>query len=247
MKVREVNAKTILTKSGITDYCINPYMGCSFGCTYCYAQLIIRKFHPGEAWGDYLDIKVNAPELLEKEISKVKRGVVMLSSVTDPYQPLEKKYELTRKCLEILLKHDFPITILTRSPLVTRDIDLFEKFSQCTVGVSITTDDDKIKNMFEPLTPNFSVRIETLKKLNDSGLRTYAFVGPMLPMNAKIVAESVAPYIESVIIDKLNYPQLWKKIAEENKIDISEESALKTRDAIVDTLKEHNVSVRSLF
>lgn len=247
MQIREVQARTILSKSGITDYCINCYMGCSFGCTYCYAQLIIRKFHPGEEWGSYLDIKVNAPELLEKEIASAKRGVVMLSSVTDPYQPMEKKYELTRRCLEILLKHDFPVTILTRSPLVARDIDLFEKFSECTVGVSITTNDDKIKNMFEPLTPNFSIRIETLKKLHNAGLRTYAFVGPMLPMNPHAVAESVAPHIESAIIDKLNYPQLWKKIAEENNLELNQENAAKSKDIITEILKEHGVNVRALF
>ena len=155
MIIREINAKTILTKSGITDYCINAYMGCSFGCSYCYAQLIIRKFHPGQVWGSYLDIKTNAPELLEKEIKKAKRGTVMLSSVTDPYQPMEKKYELTKKCLEILLQHDFPITILTRSPLVTRDIELLKKFRECTVGVSITTNDDKMA--------------ETIRMLRDHG------------------------------------------------------------------------------
>jgi len=247
MIIREVQAKTILTKSRLTDYCINAYMGCGFGCSYCYAQLIIRKFHPGEKWGSYLDVKVNAPELLEKEITNVKRGVVMLSSVTDPYQPLEGKYELTRKCLQILLKHDFPITILTRSPLVTRDINLLKEFKECTVGVSITTNDDKIKNIFEPLTPPFANRIETLKKLHDAGLNTYAFIGPMLPMNAKIAAEAVAPHVEYVFIDKLNYPQLWKKIAEKNKIDISKEYLEKTRNELIKIFKGHNVKINALF
>ncbi len=247
MQVREVHAKTILSKSGITDYCINPYMGCGFGCSYCYAQLIIRKFHPVEEWGTYVDVKINAPALLEKEIANAKRGVVMLSSVTDPYHPIEKKYNLTRRCLEILLKHDFPITILTRSPLVTRDIDLFRQFDECTVGVSITTNDDKIKKIFEPLTPNFAIRIETLKQLHAAGLRTYAFIGPMLPMNAGVVAESVAPYVDYVFIDKLNYPQLWKKVAQENRIDVNKESFERTRDEMLEILKERGVKVNALF
>lgn len=247
MRLREVRAKSILTKSGITDYCVNPYMGCGFGCVYCYAQLIIRKFHPGEKWGSYVDVKINAAELLEKEITKVKKGTVMLSSVTDPYHPLEKKYELTRRCLEILLDHDWPVTILTRSPLVTRDIDVFSKFSDCNVGVSITTNNDKIKMIFEPLTPSFNVRIDALKQLHAAGLRTYAFIGPMLPMDADAVANAVADNVDFVFIDKLNYPQLWKKVAEENKISISRESFEKTRDRMLEIFSEKGVKVNALF
>lgn len=247
MIIREVEAKSILTKSSLTDYCINCYMGCSFGCVYCYAQLIIRKFHPGQAWGDYLDIKMNAPQLLSKEVIRAKRGTVMLSSVTDPYQPLEGKYELTKKCLEILLAHDFPITILTRSPLVTRDIDLLKKFNECTVGVSVTTNDDAVKNMFEPLTPPFRTRMETLKKLHDSGLKTYAFIGPMLQMDARIVGEAVAQNVDFVFIDKVNYPQLWKRIAEKNDIQLTNEYFERTRDELMDIMKEHGVKVNALF
>ncbi|MBI4174023.1 MAG: radical SAM protein [Candidatus Aenigmarchaeota archaeon] len=247
MLMREVESKSILTKSSLTDYCVNCYMGCSFGCSYCYAQLIIRKFHPGEKWGEYLDVKINAPQLLEKEIARAKRGTVMLSTVTDPYQPLEGKYRLTRQCLEILLAHDFPVTILTRSPLVTRDIELLKKFKDCTVGVSITTNDDKIKNIFEPLTPRFASRIETLKALHDAGLRTYSFIGPMLKMDTKTVAESVAPNVDFVFIDKPNYPQLWKQIAEKNDIVLDDEYFAAARDELVDVLKGNGVEIKALF
>ncbi len=247
MEIREVRAKTILTASRITDYCINPYMGCGFGCAYCYAQLIIRKFHPNEKWGSYVDVKINAPELLEKEITRSKKGVVMLSSVTDPYQPLEGKYELTRKCLEILLKHDFPVTILTKSPLVTRDISILKKFRGCTVGVTITTNDDKTKNIFEPFTPPFADRIEALKRLHESGLKTYAFIGPMLPMDSGIVGRAVAPHVGHVFIDKPNYPQLWKKLAEENNIDLSDEYCEKTKSGLIEIFKEHGVRISALF
>lgn len=247
MRIREVQAKTILSKSGITDYCVNPYMGCGFGCRYCYAQLIIRKFHPGEKWGEYLDAKMNAPELLEKELAAAKRGTVMLSSVTDPYQPMEKKYQLTRRCMAILLNYQFPITILTRSPLVTRDIDLFKQFKECTVGVSITTDNDKIKNLFEPLTPPFRVRIETLKTLHEAGLHTYAFIGPMLPMNPAVVGKAVAPYVEHVFIDRLNYPQLWNAIAGKNGFNLDKESFEKTRNELIGILQGRGVKVSALF
>ncbi len=245
MLIREVEAKSILTKSGITDYCINAYMGCGFGCAYCYAQLIIRKFHPGQQWGSYLDIKLNAPQLLEKEIENAKRGTVMLSSVTDPYQPMEKKYGLTRSCLEILLEHDFPITILTRSPLVLRDIELLKKFRDCTVGVSITTDNDKVKNLFEPFTPPFKIRVDTLQKLHQADLHTYAFIGPMLPMNSRVVGKAIAPHVDHVFIDKLNYPRLWKKIVEENKIkEVPQENV---RNELIDVIKDHGVEIHRLF
>lgn len=247
MIIREVEAKSILTKSQLTDYCINCYMGCAFGCAYCYAQLIIRKFHPGQKWGDYLDVKTNAPQLLEKEIASAKRGTVMLSSVTDPYQPLEGKYQLTRRCLEILLAHDFPVTILTRSPLVTRDIELLRRFDKCTVGVSITSNDDKIKNLFEPLTPPFATRIETLKKLHEAQLRTYAFIGPMLKMDAKIVAESVAQSVDFVFIDRPNYPQLWRHIVEKNNVQMDKEYFERARDELIDILKSQGVKINALF
>jgi len=245
--IREVQAKSILTRSQLTDYCINCYMGCSFGCSYCYAQLIIRKFHPGEAWGGYLDVKINAPQLLEKEIARAKPGTVMLSSVTDPYQPLEGKYQLTRRCLEILLRHGFPVTILTRSPLVTRDIGLLKQFSECSVGVSVTTDDDSVKNLFEPLTPPFKTRIATLKALHDDGLNTYAFIGPMLKMDAKTVAESIAPNVNHVFIDKPNYPQLWRQTAEKNSISLDKEYFESARDELTDILKGYGIKINALF
>ena len=247
MQIREVKAKTILTKSRITDYCINCYMGCGFGCEYCYAQLIIRKFHPGKKWGSYVDVKINAPELLEKEIAKAKIGTVMLSSVCDPYQPLEKKYELTKKCLEVLQKRDFPVSILTKSPLVSRDIDLLKKFSDCTVGITVTTNNNRVIRMFEPFTPEFEVRIETLRKLHESGLRTYAFVGPMLQMDPETVANDIAPYVSYVFIDRPNYPQLWKSIAEKNKLDFSNEYFEKTKSKLTEIFRKNKIEVKALF
>ncbi|MBI3190237.1 radical SAM protein [archaeon] len=245
--MREVKAKTILTKSRLADYCVNAYMGCGFGCEYCYAQLIIRKFHPGKKWGSYVDVKINAPELLEREITKVKRGTVLLSSVTDPYQPLEKKYDLTKKCLEILQKHDFPVSILTKSSLVVRDIELLKKFTDCNVGVTITTDNNKILRLFEPFTPEFSVRINTLKKLRESGLRTYAFIGPMLPMDPETVADNIVPYVDYVFIDRPNYSQLWKSIANRNKLDFSKEYFNGTKNELAEIFKENKIEVKTLF
>ncbi|MEM3713012.1 MAG: radical SAM protein, partial [Thermoproteota archaeon] len=119
MIIREVECKSILNKSAIADYCINPYIGCQHGCRYCYAAGITFKLRGRmEEWGEFLDIKTNAVILLSKEAKKKKVGRVYLSSLTDPYQPIEEKYELTRRIVEILVQNDFPVTIQTKSRLV---------------------------------------------------------------------------------------------------------------------------------
>jgi len=125
MIVKEILCKSVLSKSGISsvDYAVNPYVGCQHGCVYCYARFMKRFTGHGEEWGEFVDVRVNAPQVLTRELSRTAKGVVLLSSVTDPYQPLEKKYELTRKCLQKLLMYQFPITILTKSTLVLRDLD----------------------------------------------------------------------------------------------------------------------------
>ncbi len=205
--IREINVKSILTRSGIpgADYCINPYVGCSHGCRYCYAIFMKRYTGHPEEWGGFVDVKMNAPETLNKQASRAPRGKVIISSVTDAYQPLESRYRITRQCLEILLSHQFSVDILTKSPLVIRDIDLIKKFKNLEVGVSITTEDDRIRKIFEPRAPSIEARIQTLKSLYNQGIKTYAFIGPMLPMNPEILSEKISPYLHSVLIDRMNY------------------------------------------
>jgi len=105
--IKEIESKSVLTKSNLpeTDYCINPYVGCLHNCVYCYARFMKRFTNHAESWGDFLDIKTNAVKVLENELQKAKKGLVLLSSVTDPYQPIEKKIELTREILKKLLKY----------------------------------------------------------------------------------------------------------------------------------------------
>src|SRR4030065_885952 len=132
-------------------------------------------------------------------------GIVLSSSVTNPYQWVEGKYKLTRKCLEALLPYKFSISILTKSPLVLRDIDLFKKFNDIEVGVTITTDDEKIRKIFEPHAPPIGARIKAIKTLHDNGIKTYAFIGPVLPMNPDALIEKLRSHVDSVIIDRMNY------------------------------------------
>ncbi|MCW3976548.1 MAG: radical SAM protein, partial [Candidatus Bathyarchaeota archaeon] len=181
MIVDEVYAKTILSKSKVFDYTINPYIGCEHGCTYCYARFMKRFTDHKEEWGKFVDVKVNAVSLLQREIKKKRPGVVWISGVCDPYQPLEKEYELTKRCLEILLKHGWPVTVQTKSPLVLRDVESLRKFDEVEVGLTITTADEKIRQIFEPNSPPVEQRIETLEKLHSAGVKTFAMIAPLLP------------------------------------------------------------------
>lgn len=207
MITREILAKTILTKTGIEgyDYCINPYVGCAHGCRYCYASFMKRFTGHLEPWGEFVDVKVNAPEVLRRQLRRARVGSVLIGTVTDPYQPVEKHYRITRGCLEAILKSRFSVNILTRSPLVVRDIDLFRQFENISVGLSITTDKEEVKKLFEPHSPSIRARIEALKTLHDSGITTYTFIGPMLPLNPERLLEMLGGNADEVLIDRLNY------------------------------------------
>ena len=202
--IREIHARNILSRSKVFDYVINPYTGCQHGCTYCYARFMKRFTGHNEPWGQFVDVKVNAPELLEKEVTKKPRGRVWVSGVCDPYQPLEKKYELTKKCLQILLRHGWPVTIQTKSPLVLRDMDILKSRDDIEVGLSVTTADEEIRKLFEPYAPSIGERIRSLSELHHVGIRTFAMIAPMLP-KAEGLATALAGKVDYVLIDRMNY------------------------------------------
>ena len=204
MITKEVCAKTILSKSKVSDYTINPYIGCKHACTYCYARFMKRFTGHKEKWGQFLDAKVNAPLLLSREIKSKAVGRVWISGVCDPYQIAEKEYELTKRCLEILLKHDWPVTLQTKSPLVYRDVSLLRKFSNIQVGLSLATADEKLRRIFEPNAPSIKDRIETLEKLRSAGIATFAMIAPLLPAAEKLVPQ-LEGKIDYVLVDKMNY------------------------------------------
>jgi len=225
MKIKEIQAKNILSESKVYDWTINPYVGCQHGCIYCYAKFMKRFSGHKENWGEFVDVKINAPELLNQEIKKKKKGRVWISGVCDPYQPVEKKYELTKKCLEILQKNNWPVVIQTKSPLVLRDLELLKKFQEIEVGFTITTDDEEIRKIFELRTVPINERIETLDKLHQEGIKTFVMIAPLLPK-----AESLVPKLKGkvdyVIIDKMNYHYAdwiykkyqWEKIQNGNEL-----------------------------
>ena len=209
MKINTIQCKTLLTKSRMpeADYCINPYIGCLHGCVYCYARFMKRFTDHDEPWGHFLDVKVNAPEVLVKDLArKPKKGMVLLGSVTDAYQPAERKYRITRAILEILLQYDFPVSVLTKSNLVVRDLDLFKHFKECGVGLTITMMNQEVACNFEPRSSTPQQRIEALDTLHRSGITTYAFIGPILPelTDLEAIFSAIEDKVDFVMAESLN-------------------------------------------
>ncbi len=197
-----------MNRTGLSfDYCINPYVGCSNGCVYCYARFMIKYTKHKEKWGSFVDVKMNAYLTLKKELirKKLKKfGKIFISSVTDPYQSIENKYKITRKILETL-PETFEPCILTKSSLVERDIDVFKKFKKIEIGITITTLKDW-KN-FEPRASSPEERIKALRKIHDEGIRTYVFLGPVLPYitdrDLNEIMEKIS-FVDEIMVDRLN-------------------------------------------
>ena len=209
MEVNIIQCKSLLTRSKLpeSDYCINPYVGCSHGCVYCYSRFMKRFTGHTEKWGEFVDVKINAPEVLEKQLShNPKKGIVLLGSVTDAYQPVERKYKITREILKVLLKYDFPICILTKSDLVVRDIDLLKQFSRCEVGLTITTLDKQVARDFESFSSLPEQRLQALETLHNSEIRTYAFIGPILPglTNLESILTALQGKVDFMMAESLN-------------------------------------------
>ncbi len=217
MKVREVSCTTALTRTRLPglDYALNPYRGCSIGCVYCYAPSVLREERP---WGRFVDVKRNVPAVLAKELKRAARGVVGIGTVTDGYQPLEARYRLTRYCLEQLARVDFPVSIQTKSSLVLHDLELLRRFKDVEVGITITTMDEAMRRRFEPFSSPAPRRIEALRTLNAAGIRTWAFVGPILPGATDTTVEPLLRAVRDagtihVMVDRLRFrPGVWERL-----------------------------------
>jgi len=167
-----------------------------------------------EQWGEFLDAKINAPEVLRRQLQGKKKplkGGAFLSSVTDLYQPAESIFKLTRGILEVLLEYQVPISILTKSDLVLRDIDLLRQFKECSVGLSLMTIEEGLARRFEPRAPSPMRRIEALRKLKENNVATYAFISPYLPHLSHVeqLMEALDGLIDEVGIEALNTRELY--------------------------------------
>ena len=203
-----MKCRSALNKSNLygLDYTINPYYGCSHACIYCYVPSL---FHiPYEEFRKAKP-KENIVSILRKEIRKKRHGIVGLSTATDAYQPLEKKYMLTREILKLLLLYKFPIDIQTKSVLVLRDVDIIKKFDYATVGITITTLNEEIAKKWEPFAPMPYQRIDVAKKLAKEEINTYIFFGPIFPLMEieelkYTMEEFIDAGIKEIVIDRLH-------------------------------------------
>lgn len=197
------------------DFVINPYTGCAHSCIYCYARFMKRFTGHEEKWGRFIDVKINAPDLIPKGAKKYEGKSIFLSSVTDAYNPIEKKYELTRKIIEKLIPLNPDLSILTKSDLVLRDVGLLKQFKSCAVGLTITSLDDKVRKEIEPFASPVEKRIGALKKLKREGISAYVFIGPILPFitDWKKIIEQTKNFADFFMFENLSVRgSIWRSM-----------------------------------
>jgi DNA repair photolyase len=218
--VNIVEARSIVSKSRLptADYVVNPYIGCPHKCIYCYAEFMKRFTNHHEEWGDFLDVKVCPKKIQTK---KYDGKDIVFCSVTDAYNPFEKKYENTKKILEQFAGCGAHINILTKSDLVVRDIEIIKKIPHVSVGISMNTLDDEIRKKIEPRAASIDKRIEALRTLHSAGISTWLFLSPMFPeiTDFKEIVTRCKSIADMFGFENLNlrgayYPRVMKYIRE---------------------------------
>jgi DNA repair photolyase len=205
--MEQINARSIFSpatgfiRRGGFDWTCNPYVGCSFGCIYCYAMFLPQNCRPRAEWGKWFQAKVNAVELARKHAPKVAGQAVYLSSVTDPYLPAERSLGVTRGILEAMLPYQPRLLIQTRGPLVVRDLDVIRRFHSVRVNVSIPSDSEEVRRAFEPKAPPLERRWQALAAVKAAGVATGICVTPMLPLeNAEAFARRILAFAPDVLV-----------------------------------------------
>jgi len=201
-EIREIHVDSVLRKDPLPwlDYSFNPYVGCYHGCTFCYVPRLLQTDRAD--WGTSVAVKRNAPTVLAREVKRWPRGLVGISTATDPYQFVEGKYRITQHALEVLLRADWPVSVLSRSPLMMRDIDLFSRFRSIEVGVSVPTLDDRARALLEPWAPPIEARLRCLRALADAGLATFVSFSPAYPPTGGWTAGTIADTFQELGIRK---------------------------------------------
>jgi DNA repair photolyase len=224
LSITEITCKSALTGSG-GHYRLNPYVGCRHNCVYCYATYIARWREPTGPWGTWVQVKTNIPEVLERELRRRKGIEVFLSTVCDVYQPVEEQYRLTRRCLEALARAaetdaDLSVSVLTKSELVCRDLDLLAAFPgrRLRVCFSMTTSRDDEGAVLEPGAARPSRRLAAARKLSSAGIPVSVLVNPILPYVTErdlptLVGEAQAAGAQVGGFDMLHYLRghVWGK------------------------------------
>ncbi|MDD5005320.1 MAG: radical SAM protein [Candidatus Omnitrophica bacterium] len=226
MKINLIKAEKILspTQISIAPYTINPYRGCPFGCLYCYAQENKAVKKQGLVWGEFIDIKINCLELLEQEIKNKKIERVLLGSTVECYPPQEEKFLLTQNIIKILNKNNVAATILTKSPLIKRDLDIISQFNKNKIYLTINFNSEKTKKIFEPNSSALEERLEILKEIQERDINNRVHIAPFLPyiQDIKTICCSVEKYTQEISIELYNFKMgNWPKIKKviENNFD----------------------------
>lgn len=211
MIIKEIKVKNYLTKSNLPgiDFTINPYIGCSHKCRYCYASFMKKITNHSENWGDFIDIKLTEEEV---DLKKIQNKTIFLSSVTDPYLSFEKEYLITRSILEEIKNSNCKLIITTKSSLILRDLDILKQIKNLTVCISINTIDEKFKNDMDKAS-SIKERIKTLKILHENNISTVAFISPIFPYitDIKDIIESVKDYVDFCWFENLKLRGEYKK------------------------------------
>lgn len=209
MKIIKIKAKSIFTKTKLPGcgFTINQYIGCQHACLYCYAKFYTPRNY-GE-WGTWVEVKENAPQLVK---GKYVKGAVWMSSVSDPYQPVEKKLKLTKRILERMDRR-IRLSIQTKSDLVLRDIDLFKKFKDIEVGLTINGFRKRIKKLFEPFSSTHEERLNALRTLKENKIKTYGFISPIIPdlVDVKRVIQESRNFVDFYWFEVLNLRKSGKE------------------------------------
>ena len=210
--IREIEVKSVLTKSNLPvgDYSVNPYVGCTHACKYCYACFMKRFTNHQEEWGTFLDVKY-WPEMKRPE--KYAGKEMFFGSVTDPYNPQEETYERTRSLLMQLAGSGIRLSIQTKSDLVLRDVDLIKTFPGARVGFSINTLDEEFKNDMDQAV-SIERRLAAMKKLHDAGIRTTCFISPIFPgiTDCEKIIDRVKNQCNLIWLENLNLRGSYKAV-----------------------------------
>ena len=212
MEVKKKEVKSVITKTDIPvcDYAVNPYVGCSHGCKYCYASFMKRFTGHQEPWGEFLDVKY-WPELTNKE--KYRGTEFFFGTVTDPYNPQEEEYKRTRTLLQQLQGSGVKISIQTKSDLVLRDLDLIKKFKDIRVGFSINTLDEEFRADMDKAV-SIERRLKAMKTLHDEGIRTTCFISPIFPgiTDVRAIIDRVKDQCNLIWLENLNLRGTFKSV-----------------------------------
>lgn len=213
-RVRHVEVDALLERVGHAEqsfYTLSPYVGCTIGCRFCYASSKVDPMRaivglPAIPWGSYVDARRNAPEVLADELERLPvRPIKFCPVVSDPYQTLERRERLTRRCLEKIrdASRPWPALLLTRSKWILDDLDLIASLPRVVAGVSLPTIDDEVRAHFEPRAASVSERLDILRTLRKAGISTMAIVQPIFDGSLEQLADALAETADSVSIDVL--------------------------------------------